>query len=131
MTQYFYSPEELPPGFQFPTTFMEFVTLDQASTLYPWWFLCEDSNLADGWLRIVREWYPTRPLVPSAKFDISDDIACFDGSGVSDDPIVHYVHAFAEAPHEARGWVENFDRWLENAKEESRVYKLERGDGEG
>lgn len=127
-TPYLYSAELLPSGFRFPRAFVDFVSGGEIPYLEPWWFLCEFPERADGWMRIVRESYPQRPLVPFAKWEGSDDIACFDGSAVSDDPIVYYVHTFAKSPFEARGWVENFDRWLENAKEESRAYKLERGE---
>ena len=126
MTQpYLFPLEVLPTGFQFPRSFTNFVSGGEIPYLEPWWFICEDAKLADGWLKIVKDWYPKRPLVPFAKYEGTDDIACFDGSAVSNDPIVHYVHTFAESPYEARGWVPNFDAWLARAQEESRIYKSE------
>lgn len=116
MIRYLYPSNMLPPGFRYPASFVDLVSRAEIPTVSSWWFLCANQELADSWLRIVREWYPTRSLVPFAKDSASDDIACFDGSDLSDDPIVHWVHTFCEAPYEDRGSVKNFDAWIEEAQ---------------
>ncbi len=90
MKYYFFSPELLPDGFLFPRTYIDFLmSAVQLPDLTPWWFLCAFRESADFWLLELQHQYPTRKLVPFAKMDFSDDVACFDASVLSADPKVH------------------------------------------
>jgi hypothetical protein len=126
MTCYLYSIEELPEGFSFPSSFLEIVNKESILDLDPWWFICEFEKFAKYWLSEMKTQYPERQLVPFAKVSYSDDIACFDGSDISGDPKVFFIHAFASTGWEDRGNLNNFDEWLKLAKEESVRYKIER-----
>ena len=77
----------------------------------------------EAWLEEISNQYPSRKLVPFAKINYSDDIACFDASVNSNDPIVHYVHSYASPGWEDRGSVKNFDEWLKLALKDSEIYK--------
>jgi len=77
---------------------------------------------------LVKGKYPTRKLIPFAKLNYSDDIVCFDGADTSEDPKIYYVHAFASAGWEDRGYTDNFSGWLKMARLESARYKAERAE---
>lgn len=123
---YLLSDEELPEGFRYPASFVRTVSSVPAPYFAPWWFLAEHPDLSREWLEMVREEYPSRVLIPFAKYDVYDDIACFDGTDCSGDPIVHFVHFAASPGWEGRGNVPNFDAWLEVAKRDSEEWRAER-----
>ncbi|KPF52063.1 hypothetical protein IP65_17870 [Novosphingobium sp. AAP1] len=125
MTCYLFDQKSLPEGFQFPQSFLDVVGRDVLPDLQPWRFLCQSPKDADGWMLAVQRLYPTRKLVPFALWVGSDDVACFDGGGASDDPVVHYVHAYASAGWEDRGNVPNFGEWLKAATEQSASFKAQ------
>ncbi|OCG42894.1 SMI1/KNR4 family protein [Gilliamella sp. Bif1-4] len=126
MAHYLYSKEELPEGFKYPLSFLEIVSKKDVLDLEPWWFLYEFEDFARHWLFEVKKQYPTRKLIPFAKTSNNDDIVCFDGSDISGNPKVYFVHTFATPGWEDRGSVYSFDEWLKQAKEESAQYKAER-----
>ncbi|RKP43276.1 SMI1/KNR4 family protein [Trinickia fusca] len=128
MERYLFNEEQLPNGFLFPCSFLEFVARDPIPDLEPWWFFCKFKDHADAWINALRRLYPNRHLIPFAKMQDSDDVACFDASGPSVDPRVYYVHAYASPGWEDRGSVTNFTEWLRAAEEESRRYKSENHD---
>ncbi|MEY0665120.1 SMI1/KNR4 family protein [Providencia rettgeri] len=130
MSCYIYSLDELPKGFQFPRTFLEIINQEVILDLDPWWFLCEFEKFAKYWLLEMKNQYPTRKLIPFAKLSYSDDIVCFDGDDTSGDPKVFYVHAFASAGWEDRGYTDNFTEWLKIARLESARYKAEQANDE-
>ena len=130
MSCYIYSSDELPEGFQFPPTFLEIINQEAILDLDPWWFLCEFEKSAKYWLYEMKNQYPTRQLIPFAKLSYSDDVACFDGSDTSGNPKVYYVHAFASAGWEDRGYTDNFTEWLKIARLESARYKAEQANDE-
>ena len=125
MTRYLYDPAELPKGFRFPESFLTFVDQVTHPDLHPWQFFFTSKKDADGWLLAVKRLYPDRKLVPIAHWMNSDDIACFDGSGLSDDPEVYFVHAYASPGWEHRGQAANFSEWLVEAAEQSAAWKKE------
>ncbi|EMB3081996.1 SMI1/KNR4 family protein [Providencia rettgeri] len=130
MSCYIYSLDELPKGFKFPRTFLEIINQEVILDLDPWWFLCEFEKFAKYWLLEMKNQYPTRKLIPFAKLSYSDDIVCFDGDDTSGDPKVFYVHAFASAGWEDRGYTDNFTEWLKIARLESARYKAEQANDE-
>lgn len=125
MSRYIYPKKELEKGFQFPIEFLEIVNQEVILDLDPWWFLCEFEKFAKYWLFEMKKQYPTRNLIPFAKLSYSDDIVCFDGDDTSGDPKVFYVHTFASAGWEDRGYTDNFTEWLKITRIESARYKAE------
>lgn len=127
---YLYTKNELPDGFKYPVAYTEMMSEEFISDIEPWSFICEFQESSSFWISEVKERYPTRKLVPFAKVNYSDDIACFDGADTSGDPKVYYVHAFASAGWEDRGYTDNFEEWLKMARLESARYKAERAEDE-
>ncbi|MDZ7938040.1 MAG: hypothetical protein U5M53_07050 [Rhodoferax sp.] len=114
---------QLPDGFVYPHSFMEFIKREPLPDLKPWWFLHKYAGTSEAWLKTVREQYPNRQLVPFAKIEHTDDVACFDASGPSSDPIVHYVHTYASPGWEDCGHVINFEAWLKAAISDAQQFK--------
>lgn len=128
MGVYLYTQSELSEGFKYPIAYTEIMNMDVIPDLEPWSFICEFQESSSFWMREIKEKYPDRKLVPFAKVNYSDDIACFDGGDVSGNPKVYYVHAFASAGWEGRGYTDDFDEWLKMARLESARYKAERAE---
>lgn len=130
MSTYLYTKNELPEGFRYPVAYMEIMDMNIIPDLEPWSFICEFQESSSFWMQEIKERYPDRKLVPFAKVNYSDDIACFDGSDTSGDPKVYYVHAFASSGWEDRGYTDNFTEWLKMARLESASYKAEQAEDE-
>lgn len=118
----------LPSGFEFGQEFLEIITQDKLPDIDLWWFFCSSDNYIDYWCEEIKKLYPDRLLIPFANWRYSDDIVCFDGSDISGDPKVYYIHAFASPGWEERGSVANFNEWFKLAQEESARYKIERAE---
>ena len=123
---YKYKDAVLPDGFRFPDDYFRFLSDGARKDLKPWWFLCDMPSVADFWLDDLERQYPGRRLIPFAKLEDSDDVACFDGFDTSGNPGVQYIHAFASVGWERRGTEDNFLGWLEQAKNDHCVYMAER-----
>lgn len=78
-----------------PVEFMNFAQSAERLDLKPWWLMCDFPSFADFWIGQLKKQYPDRVLVPFAKLEDTDDLACFDGADLSTDPRVVYIHAFA------------------------------------
>lgn len=128
MNIYLYTKNELPDGFRYPVGYIEIMSMETIPDIEPWSFICEFKESSSFWLREVREKYPSRKLVPFAKVNYSDDIVCFDGADTSGEPKIYYIHAFASAGWEDRGYVDSFDEWLKMVYLESASYKAERAE---
>lgn len=115
----------LPVGFRFSNNFTNYIQLNCKDEIHPWYFLAESAKYIDGRFACVRRLYPNRNLIPFAHWNPSDDIVCFDGDDRSGDPKVFFVHTYASPGWEDRGNVENFDVWLEIAKEQSKEFKAD------
>jgi hypothetical protein len=125
-TTFLFSREQLPPGFRYPELFLKTIEGSEHPDIEPWWFLCVQETTALFWLRSLKEQYPSRTLVPFAKIEDSDDVACFDGCDVSGNPLVKYVHAFASIGWEDRGETRDFASWLLEARELSKEWRESR-----
>jgi hypothetical protein len=102
---------ELPTGFTYPPQFVRVVQLGLIN-LEPWWIM--EGKLLRDRAEGLKERYPTRRLVPFARRQDNDDVACWDVDG---DRIV-VVHDFAAAGWEQRTEFESFDEWLRAAMED-------------
>jgi len=117
----------LPPGFRFPKAYLDYVNQQEVPDLRPWYFMCllPDTGYYDGWLQILKEQYPERELVPFAKWNLNDDVACFEPSDNPDLPTIHYIHSFTKPGYEERGYCATFEEWLEVAMEEAEGYQAD------
>ena len=123
--RFLFPPESLPPGFQFPASYLQVVNASVLPELMPWWFLAKNERLALFWHGILREQYPDRSLVPFAKWDTSDDLACFDGTDTSGNPAVLLIHTFTTPGWENRGTLPDFGAWMVKAAEDARAFEAE------
>jgi hypothetical protein len=123
LKRYLFTRHVLPSGFRYPKSFLEFIEQEQLPDLFPWKFLAEDQVSADGWREEIERLYPSRTLVPFANYSGSDDFACFEAAYPSEDPVVHYVHAYASSPYEDRGNVANFLEWIKDAESASAAWR--------
>jgi len=110
-----YDKSALPTGFSLPEDYLRFVNDDNRADIDPWWFLGVRRESAEFWIGELARQYPGRLLVPFAKLAGSDDVACFDGSDLSGNPRVLYIHAFASQGWEDRGSECDFSSWLRSA----------------
>ena len=117
---YLYDSAVLPPGFQYPQSFLDFIAQDDVSNLFPWRFICYDGKEAsDGWKEELERLYPTRKLIPFARESGTDDCSCFDAATPSSNPRVYFVHAYASPGWEDRGYADDFSDWLSMAAAEA------------
>jgi hypothetical protein len=112
--------DQLPDGFAYPESFGRLV---ERGLLYfePWWVL-EGEMLrvrADG----LRSRYPARRLVPFARREDGDDVACFEaGNGER----VQIIHDFASPGFEQRLTLDSVADWLRFAVETMIAYDADR-----
>ncbi len=120
--------ELLPEDFKFPQAFLDFVRQPKIPDLDPWFLMCYTSDpkgYYDGWVDMLKSQYPDRQLVPFARWEPTDDVACFEPGEDPELPVIHYIHSFTDPGYEERGWVPTFEAWLENALEEAAEYQAE------
>lgn len=111
-SRFLFPPESLPPGFRYPDSYLKVVNSPELPDLDPCWLLAENEQLALFWQRTLRQQFPRRLLVPFAKWDTSDDLACFDGANTSGNPDVLLIHAYCTPGWEHRGTLPDFEAWL-------------------
>lgn len=124
---YVYDCKELPEGFSYPDVYLQFAHDSMRPTLEPWWLLCDMPAVAQFWLDDLKRQYPSRALIPFAKLEDTDDLACFDGFDTSGNPRILYIHAFSSVGWEERGVDLDFDSWLERAARDHQAYVADRG----
>lgn len=103
----------LPAGFTYPAAFLEIATSLAANSFYPWWFVEADSEV--GRLFWKTRNGDGRNLIPFAKTDELDDIACFDGDDLSGDPRVLMI----TSTHDRSYSFSSFSDWLRIAQRDS------------
>jgi hypothetical protein len=108
-------PDRLPEGFRFPATYVEIAGSEALPDIEPWWWLSIREQSYVFWMEKLAEQFPDRLLVPFAKMEDSDDLACFDGADQSGQPKVLYIHAYTTAGWEHRGDEASFEVWLSKA----------------
>lgn len=105
-------PSEVPAWFQFPRDYLRVVGQGLVD-LTPWYLMDRDQALSR--MKGLRERYPTRELVPFARRDDMDDVACWERD--RGDTVV-VIHDFASAGHEQRRTFPDFWSWFRNAVED-------------
>lgn len=97
--------EDLPEGFDYPPEFLRVVELG-LTNLEPWWIF--DGGLLQRRMAGLAQRYPKRRLVPFARREDNDDVACWD----LDHGDVQVVHDMAEPGWEQRQRYADFNAWL-------------------
>ena len=107
-----FSSEELPTGFTYPRQFEHIVELGLLD-LEPWYVL-QGTALRDTKAGLAQR-YPDRQLVPFARRQDNDDVACWQ-TGERENVFV--IHDFASAAWEQRAVFASFYDWLRQAIED-------------
>ena len=101
----------LPDWFVYPNDFKTFLSKGNMD-FTPWHILLPDSVKEE--YEGLKERYPNRTLVPFAKRQDNDDVACWE----KDIPKVQIIHDYASPGWEQRKIFNNFDEWLRSAIDE-------------
>lgn len=105
---------ELPEGFQYPRNLGR--AIDVGLTDLDIWWIIEGDTLRNLFATL-RRMYPARKLIPFARRQDNDDVACFD----LDSGSISIIHAYASPGWEQRGEgsvFATFDDWLRQAIED-------------
>lgn len=95
--------------FKYPKSFIKAKELNLLD--FDLWYIMNEEMTIDR-LNGIRERYPSRKLIPFAKRDDNDDIACFEiGKGES----VQIIHDFSSEGYEQRKEYNDFWYWLKDA----------------
>jgi len=105
-------------GFQYPASFLKAIDLNLVNFL---WYVMDGDQVVSR-IEGLKRRYPARRLIPFARRDDNDDIACFEiGKGEK----VEIIHDFASAGYEQRNEYDDFWKWLEVAVKEMIEYNKE------
>lgn len=99
-------------GYEYPREFLKIVELNLID--FDFWYVMPKEQLE---IRIkgLKDRYPDRKLIPFARRDDCDDIACFE---VGKENKVQIIHDFASAGYEQRKEYDCFWDWFKDAIEE-------------
>src|SRR5262249_6086940 len=104
-------PEQLPEWFTYPSAFLQLV--DSGITQFdPWWIF--DRKYAKEKMGGLRARYPDRDLVPFARNQSNDDVACWDKNAPGK---VVVIHDYADPGWERRATFDTFQDWFRSAIE--------------
>ncbi|WP_375431308.1 hypothetical protein [uncultured Friedmanniella sp.] len=104
---------DLPEEFSYPPFFIRVVGLG-LTNLEPWWIIEGDVLLMK--YQGLRKRYPTRRLIPFARRQDNDDVACWDLELARGGVVI--IHDFAEPGWERREEMVSFENWLRRAVED-------------
>lgn len=104
--------KEVYRDFQYPSSFVKAVELNLLD--FEFWYFMTNEQVSTRINGLMKR-YPNRKLVPFARRDDSDDIACFE---VGKEPRVQIIHDFASEGYEQRGEYEGFWDWMKMAVDE-------------
>jgi hypothetical protein len=114
----------IPRKFKFPQSYLDFITTELPN-IDPWWWLAPHIDSLIYWAETLRDQFPSRSLTPFAKDGSSEDIACFDGSDISENPKILVIHSFCAPGWELRGRASSFSEWLQEKETEAADLKSE------
>lgn len=104
--------KELPAGFEYPREFLRIVEL-KILDIEPW-YLLQGKPLRDV-LAGLAERYSDRKLIPFARRQDNDDVACWQSSSNRE---VYIIHDFASPGWEEHGKFPGFYEWFRRAVED-------------
>lgn len=98
--------------FNYPKSFMKIIELNLVD--FDFWYLMS-SEQVEIRIKGLKERYPDRKLIPFARRDDNDDIACFD---IEKNNKVQIIHDFASVGYEQRREYDTFWDWFKVAIQE-------------
>lgn len=104
--------KEIYKEFDYPREFEKIVGLNLID--YGIWYLMDKEQVGDRMYGLMKR-YPDRKLVPFARRDDNDDIACFEVGGGNK---VQLIHDFASMGYEQRKEYSDFWEWFRAVIEE-------------
>jgi hypothetical protein len=104
-------PEEMPIWFSYPNEFLRIVR--QGLLDFDPWIVLVDERLRTR-LAGIRERYPSRDIVPFARREDNDDVACWDNRRPG---MVVVIHDFASPGYENKQEYNDFWAWFREAIE--------------
>ncbi len=107
---------ELPYGLSYPEPFQRLV--ERGLMYFEPWFVLEGESLRTR-LMGLQQRYPDRQIVPFARREDNDDVACWDAQKPGK---VVIVHDFASAGWEARAELDDFYAWVRLAVDDMIAY---------
>lgn len=110
--EYLLRAEEIPYGFQYPAGIYKLIELNLLN-YDVWYFMDRESALER--LKGVQERYPNRKLIPFARRDDCDDIACFEVGSKELEGRVFIIHDYASSGWESREVLESIWEWVKYA----------------
>ena len=110
--EYLLRAEEIPYGFQYPAGIYKLIELNLLN-YDVWYFMDRESALER--LKGVQERYPNRKLIPFARRDACDDIACFEVGSKELEGRVFIIHDYASSGWEFREVWESIWEWVKYA----------------
>jgi hypothetical protein len=103
------SVRDLPNAFSYPASFVRIVELGIIN-LEPWVML--DGEMLYSRFKGLADRYPGRALIPFARRQDNDDVACWDAHRGRE---VLIIHDYADPGYELRGIFPSFYAWLREA----------------
>lgn len=116
-SNYHLSTGEKPSWLEYPAKFNSLV-LDGHDD-FDLWYLMESSRVIERRKGLLKR-YPERDLVPFAKRDDNDDIACWDSNFGNEKVVV--IHDFASSGYEQKEVFDSFVKWLDQALVEAEEF---------
>lgn len=98
--------------FKYPTSYLKAIELNLVD--FEFWYLMSKEQIETRISGLMNR-YPNRKLVPFARRDDCDDIACFE---VEKDSKVQIIHDFASEGYEQRNEYKDFWDWMKAAIDE-------------
>jgi hypothetical protein len=106
----------LDKGFKYPDSFLKVIELDLVD--FDLWYIMDEEQV-QGRIKGLEKRYPNRSLIPFARRDDNDDIACFE---IDKGERVQIIHDFASKGYEQRKEFNDFWEWLQSAIKEMIEY---------
>lgn len=117
MTEQLLTANELPEWFNYPQNFLRIV--DQGLLDFDPWIVLQQQQLRTRYSGL-KERYPNRELVPFARREDNDDVACWDKNKSG---VIVIIHDFASSGYENKGEFDCFWGWLRHALEETIAFE--------
>lgn len=103
-------PEDfLKKGFKYPESYTKIIELNLLN--FDFWYIMNEEQALKR-LVGLRQRYPERYLIPFARRDDRDDVACFE---LKEPNKVQLIHDFASSGYEQRKTYNDLWEWLEDA----------------
>ena len=99
-------------NFKYPKEFLKIIRLNIVDLDF--WYLMDERQV-EFRINELKERYPKRNLIPFARRDDNDDIACFE---VNKGDRVQIIHDYSSEGYEQRKEYNNFWNWFRDAIEE-------------